>query len=77
MYKLTNSNTVLRIESNSFIPFADDNSDYQTYLKWLAEGNTPLPAIEPVVEEPAPVVEEPLPVVPEPVIEPVVTEPIN
>ena len=47
MYKLTNSNTVLRIESNSFIPFADNNSDYQAYLKWLAEGNTPLPADQP------------------------------
>jgi len=24
------------------IPFAPDNTDYQAYLKWLAEGNTPL-----------------------------------
>ena len=22
------------------IPFMEDNSDYQTYLKWVAEGNT-------------------------------------
>ena len=28
------------------IPFAPDNTDYQAYLKWLAEGNTPLPAEE-------------------------------
>jgi len=28
------------------IPFAPDNTDYQAYLEWLAEGNTPLPADE-------------------------------
>jgi len=26
------------------IPFEPDNTDYQAYLKWLEEGNTPLPA---------------------------------
>ena len=26
------------------IPFAEDNTDYQAYLLWLAEGNEPLPA---------------------------------
>ena len=26
------------------IPADPDNTDYQTYLKWLADGNTPLPA---------------------------------
>ena len=30
----------------SIIPFAEDNTDYQEYLKWLAEGNTPEPADE-------------------------------
>jgi hypothetical protein len=28
------------------IPFDTDNTDYQAYLKWLEEGNTPLPADE-------------------------------
>lgn len=28
------------------IPFDPDNTDYQAYLKWLAEGNEPLPAEE-------------------------------
>ena len=28
------------------IPFAPANTDYQAYLKWVAEGNTPLPADE-------------------------------
>ena len=26
------------------IPFDPDNTDYKAFLKWVAEGNTPLPA---------------------------------
>ena len=34
---------VLKQEEQNYIPFDPANTDYQTYLKWLAEGNTPLP----------------------------------
>jgi hypothetical protein len=37
---------VLRTRDNACIPFDPDNTDYQEYLKWVAEGNTPLPAEE-------------------------------
>jgi hypothetical protein len=32
--------------STTSIPFDPDNTDYQAYLKWVSEGNTPLPADE-------------------------------
>jgi hypothetical protein len=38
------ANTVKRLSDNAFIPFDPDNYDYQRYLKWVAEGNTPEPA---------------------------------
>jgi len=37
---------VFRVEDSSYIPFDPSNTDYQKYLEWLAEGNTPLPADE-------------------------------
>lgn len=43
MYKQSSFNVVLRVYDNTFIPFDPANTDYQTYLKWLAEGNEPLP----------------------------------
>ena len=53
MYKLNFNiitqqiNSVRRLSDNADIPFDLANTDYQEYLKWLEEGNTPLPAEEP------------------------------
>lgn len=51
MYKLFKSpiqhEYVVRLSDNAFIPFDPANTDYQAYLKWLEEGNVPLPADEP------------------------------
>ena len=40
------ANMIQRLSDNAFIPFDPDNTDYQAYLAWVAEGNTPEPADE-------------------------------
>ena len=44
MYKLTDSNFVIRITDNAVIPINDSNIDYIKYKKWLDDGNIPEPA---------------------------------
>lgn len=53
MYKLIKNQmtgviqNVVRLSDNAFIPFDPANTDYQAYLKWVEEGNEPLPAEQP------------------------------
>jgi hypothetical protein len=52
MYKLikniinNNINGIKRLSDGACIPFDPANTDYQAYLKWVSEGNEPLPAEE-------------------------------
>ena len=55
-------NTVILRSDGACIPPDESNTDYQAYLKWLSEGNEPLPADEPQlpIVEPTPAVEAPV-----------------
>lgn len=41
-----NLNQAVFRSDGACIPFDPANADYQQYLKWVAEGNEPLPADE-------------------------------
>lgn len=36
--------SIIRLTDNAFIPADPANTDYQAYLTWIGEGNTPEPA---------------------------------
>ena len=46
LIKLNYGEILLRSDGVS-IPFDPANTDYQQYLAWVAQGNTPIPADEP------------------------------
>jgi hypothetical protein len=46
MFDSQSSTSVMRLSDGACIPFDPANTDYQAYLKWVAEGNEPLPSEE-------------------------------
>ena len=49
-YKLNGLDTfgkqssVIKVDTMTYIPYDQENSDYQKYLEWVAKGNTADPA---------------------------------
>lgn len=52
MYRLTDGQAVMRLEDGAQIPFDLGNMDYNTFLEWLEEGNTPIPYVPDVIGVP-------------------------
>ena len=50
-FKLPNSqlaDAIIRVSDNAFIPFDEQNTDYQAFLLWCSEGNAPIGADTPL-----------------------------
>lgn len=47
MYQLTETQSIIYRDDGMWIPANIANTDYQQYLAWLAEGNTPEPYVAP------------------------------
>lgn len=50
-YQLTKKGGVIRLSDSLQIPPDVNNCDYQHYLEWVAQGNTAIPYVEPVINE--------------------------
>lgn len=42
-YRLSDNGNIIIRDGSTFIPADEANADYQEYLKWVSEGNTPEP----------------------------------
>lgn len=47
MYKLTNGTEIIRLADTAYIPADPMNADFENYMLWLQDGNSPEPADPP------------------------------
>jgi hypothetical protein len=50
-YQLTSGASIIRSDDGAIIPVAPENTDYQAYLVWISEGNTPIEAAAPAAAQ--------------------------
>jgi len=46
MWNGSPTKSVIRLTDGAIIPMSEANTDYQEYLRWVAEGGVPTPADE-------------------------------